>query len=264
MNREFKLAAIDLDGTLLNSQNRISEATEAALRDLVAAGVVVAPATARWYQVAVRPFERMGLQVGVIACGGADVRAPDGRTLAEKPLPPDFVPFIAGLCDRAGWVTTLSSAGRTYRREDEMPPWASQAPEWMTPVTHLRDAHLAGLLTVIATVGPNDPYLAELDAWAGRVSCHRAVSFQGDEMVTLTAPGVDKGTGLRALCEALGVDPSEAVAIGDSEVDLPMFEVAGLAIAMGNATPEAKAAASMLTGPAEEDGVAEAIRRIWG
>ena len=260
----YKLAAIDLDGTLLNSQNRISEATEAALKRLVEAGVVVAPATARWYQVAVRPFERMGLDVGAITCGGADVRAPGGQVLAEKPLPGEFVPFIADLCDRAGWVTTLSSATRTYRRESELPPWASQAPEWLTPVTHLRDADLARLLTVIATVDPGDPYLQELEPWAGRVSCHRAVSFQGEEMVTLTAPAVDKGTGLLALCEALGIDTSEAVAIGDSEVDVPMFEVAGLAVAMGNATPEAKAAAAMVTGTAEEDGVAEAIRRIWG
>lgn len=159
MNRKYRLAAIDLDGTLLNSQNRISEATEAALKDLVAAGVVVAPATARWYQVAMRPFERMGMEVGAIACGGADVRAPGGEVLAERPLPANFVPFIADLCDRAGWVTTLSSAARTYRRESELPPWASQAPEWLTPVTHLRDADLAGLLTVIATVPSGDPFL---------------------------------------------------------------------------------------------------------
>jgi HAD superfamily hydrolase (TIGR01484 family) len=226
--------------------------------------VVLAPATARWYQAAVRPFERMGMAVGAIACGGADVRAPDGRVLVEAALAGDFLPFIADLCDRAGWVTTLSSAVRTYRRESEMPPWASQAPEWLTPVTHLRDADLSGLLTVIATVQPGDPFVQELEPWVGRIARHRAMSFQGEEMITLTAPGVDKGTGLRALCEALGIDPSEVVAFGDSEVDLPMFAVAGLSVAMANGTEEAKAGAGMITGSADEDGVAEAIGRIWG
>ena len=104
--------------------------------------------------------------------------------------------------------------------------------------------------------------MPELDAWADRISLHRAISFNGDALMTITAPGVDKGSGLFALCRHVGIEPSQAVAIGDSEVDIPMFRVAGVSVAMGNASPEARAAATQVTGEADEDGVAQFIESL--
>lgn len=134
----------------------------------------------------------------------------------------------------------------------------------MVPVTTLAGADLSGLLAVLASVAPDDPLLAELAPWSTSVTAHRAVSFNGDALLTITASGVDKGTGLLALCAALGIDPSQAAVFGDSDVDLPMFEAAGLAVAMGNASDHVKARAQLVTGPADEAGVAEAVRHIWG
>ena len=88
------------------------------------------------------------------------------------------------------------------------------------------------------------------------------MSFNGATLVTITAPGVNKGTALLALCRATGIDPTDAVAIGDSEVDVPMFQVAGHSIAMANATPEVQAAATSVTASADEDGVARALTKL--
>ena len=82
-------------------------------------------------------------------------------------------------------------------------------------------------------------------------------------LVTVTAADVDKGSGLLALCRALDIPPQEAVAFGDSEVDLPMFRAAGLSVAMANASDAIRAAATMTTASADEDGVAKAIAQIW-
>lgn len=260
----YRLAAIDLDQTLLDSRNRVGEADARALRALAEAGVIIAAATARWNAAARWPLEQLGIDAATIACGGADVRLGDGAIVEQTPLPPEFVPFVAALCDRAGWVVSLSTPGVTYRRERELPAWAANAPAGLVPVTHLREADLTGLLTVLAHVDEGDPHLAELAPWAGRVRVHNAVAFDGSGMITVTAAGIDKGTALVALCGALGLDPAEAVAFGDSEVDIPMFEAAGLAVAMGNATAPVRAAAAMVTATADEGGVAQAIRRIWG
>ena len=73
-----------------------------------------------------------------------------------------------------------------------------------------------------------------------------------------------KGPALRRLCDALGIPPPETAAFGDTEVDLPMIELAGLGVAMGDAPEPVQAAANMVAGTALEDGVATAIRRIWG
>jgi len=260
----YRLAAIDLDGTLLDSHNRVSDADAQALRDLASAGVVIAPATARWYSASLAPFRQMGINVASIACGGTDVRLADGAVVEQTPLPPAFVPFVAELCDRAHWVVSLSTADRTYRRERELPPWAANAPPGLYPVTHLRDADLSGLLTVLAHVDAGDPHLSELDPWADQILAHRAVAWNGSEMVTVTAAGVDKGTALLSLCRALGIDRSEAVAFGDSEVDIPLLRAAGLGVAMGNAADAVKAAAGRVTATVDDSGVARAVREIWG
>jgi phosphoglycolate phosphatase-like HAD superfamily hydrolase len=81
-------------------------------------------------------------------------------------------------------------------------------------------------------------------------------------LLTITAPNVDKGSGLRALCASLGIDVNDAVAIGDSEVDIPMFRVAGTSIAMANGTGAAIGTAAHRTFSADHDGVAAYLESI--
>ncbi len=257
-----KLIAIDLDGTLLNSSGRVSERTEAALKAAAAAGITLAPATARWYQAAIRPFAGLGSPVAAIASAGSDVRGPGGEVVEQRFLDGDFAAFLADLCDRAGWTATVATPERAYRRANELPPWAAVAPEWLKPVTAFEPGHLEGALSVLAEAAPGDHHLPELQAWAGRVSIYSAVSFNGDAMVTITPPGVDKGTGLLALCRHLGIDPSETAAIGDSEVDIPMMRVAGTGVAMADGSEDARAASTRLTGAADDDGVAQFIESV--
>ena len=257
-----RLVAIDLDGTLLNSQGRISDGNAEALHRAARAGIIVAPATARWYQAAVRPFDQLGLDVAAIASAGADVRLPGGEVVEQRPLPPGFAAFFAALCDRTGLVATLATPELAYRRALELPVWAANAPEWLVPVTHLRDARLDALLSVIAELHEGDGGLAALQPWAAQLAMHNAISYHGDSLLTITAAGVDKGTALLALCRATKTDPADAVAIGDSDVDLPMFAVAGRSIAMANATGAVKAAATNVTGSADDDGVAQALAAL--
>lgn len=257
-----KLIALDLDGTLLNSAGQVSDRNAGALRAAHAAGIVLAPATARWYQAAIRPFQALGIPVAAIASAGADVRDADGRVVCQQFLDGDFALFLADLCNRAGWTATISTPERAYRRANELPAWAANAPEWLKPVTAFEGEHLSKALSVLAEALPLDAHLPELEAWAGRISMFTATSFNGDSLITITAHGVDKGSGLLALCEHLGIDPMEAAAIGDSEVDLPMFRVAGIAVAMGDATEDAKEEATHQTGTADEDGVAQFIESI--
>jgi Cof subfamily protein (haloacid dehalogenase superfamily) len=258
------LIAIDLDGTLLDSRGQLSAGNAEALRDAVAAGFVVAPATARWYQAAVRPFAQLGLEVAAIAAGGADVRLANGEVAAQHMVPAEAAEFLVGLCDRAGWVATLATPERAYRRAAELPPWAANAPEWLKPVTSFDGVPRDCVLSLLAELHDGDPRVAELEAWRGRLSMHNAVSFNGDALLTVTAAEVDKGTALLALCRATGVDPRDAVAIGDSEVDLPMFAVAGTSVAMGNASAAIQARATRITAAADDDGVAAALRAVVG
>lgn len=255
----YRLIAIDLDGTLLDSSGQVPAAVGEALKRAAEAGMTLAPATARWYQAAIRPFIGLGIQPAAIASAGADVRLHTGQVVAQHRLPDEFAQFVAELCDRAGWPATLAVPGKAYRRANELPAWAANAPEWLQPVTSLRDLDLRDLLAVLAEAPAGDSAIAELMAWSDRVSLFDAISFAGDGMVTATAQGVDKGTALRELCDALGVEPSEAIAIGDSEVDIPMLRVAGMAVAVETGTAETKAAAGQLIPGPDAGGIAGLI-----
>ena len=80
----------------------------------------------------------------------------------------------------------------------------------------------------------------------------------------ITAAGVSKGAGLRLLCRRLGLDIRQTIACGDEGNDVSILRAAGLGVAMGNATAEAKAAADVVVADCDHDGVAEAIGRFLG
>ena len=74
--------------------------------------------------------------------------------------------------------------------------------------------------------------------------------------------GVSKGDTLAKLGELLDISPQEMMTMGDQENDLSMIELAGLGVAMGNATDQVKAAAQYISLTNEEDGVAHAIHKF--
>ncbi|MBC7802156.1 MAG: HAD-IIB family hydrolase, partial [Gemmatimonadaceae bacterium] len=100
---------------------------------------------------------------------------------------------------------------------------------------------------------------AELQAMLGRTAnAKRSQTYYLD----VTHPDADKGAAVRALAAQFDVPLSEVAVLGDMANDLPMFDVAGFAIAMGNASAEVQARAAAVTGANGEDGWAQAIDRL--
>jgi hydroxymethylpyrimidine pyrophosphatase-like HAD family hydrolase len=88
------------------------------------------------------------------------------------------------------------------------------------------------------------------------------VGFSG--WIDVCAPGVSKAEGVALLARDIGVDPSDVLVIGDGTNDLSMFAWAGRSIAMGQASPEVRAAADEVTASVEDDGVALALETWFG
>jgi hypothetical protein len=259
----MRLAAIDLDGTLLNSQGQVSEGNARALRRLADAGIAISAATARWPEAARRPFEQAGVEAATIACAGAEVVLAGGTAVGRWPLPAGAAEFAAALCQGSGWIANISLPGVTYRLAPVLPPWADRAPPWLRPVTSVEGIDLHGALSMLLEPGEGAAAAPDLGEWEGRLDAHWALSSDGTRpMLTITERGVEKGRGLHALCEAMGIPPTSAVAFGDSEVDLPLFRVAGMSVAMANAQAPVQDAATFVTTSADEDGFAAAIDRI--
>jgi hydroxymethylpyrimidine pyrophosphatase-like HAD family hydrolase len=75
--------------------------------------------------------------------------------------------------------------------------------------------------------------------------------------------GISKATGVDEVAAPLGIAAGDVVAFGDMPNDIPMLLWAGLGVAMGNAHPEAKAAADEVTTPNSDDGLARVLERWW-
>jgi hydroxymethylpyrimidine pyrophosphatase-like HAD family hydrolase len=85
-----------------------------------------------------------------------------------------------------------------------------------------------------------------------------------DYYIDITHPLANKGEAALAIAALLGVAPEAMACIGDMPNDLPMFAVAGLAIAMGNAPPTVKARAQMIVAGNDDDGWAQAVAQLLG
>ena len=84
----------------------------------------------------------------------------------------------------------------------------------------------------------------------------------GVDVLEVFDPAVNKWQGLLHVATAHKIDPAEIIAIGDDVNDLPMIKNAGLGVAMGNARPEVRAAAKLVIGRNDEDGLAKFLEEL--
>ncbi len=234
----------------------------AALQRLAAAGVVVAPATARFQPISVAPFTQIGLTVPSISAAGADVRAADGSVIAQRTMPAKLAGDLGRLCDGAGWRATVSTVSGNYQRSDEVPPWARTPPPFLTFTTSLAEVDLEGVLAFLISVEKDGEHRAEIEAVEPELTIYDALRHDGRRLLTVTGRNVDKGSGLRDLCAALEIDPVTAVAFGDSAVDVPLFRAAGHSVAMPSAARAVREAASRVA-PESDDPVGIALQEVF-
>jgi len=265
MRMTYKLIALDLDGTLLNSALKLSDANGEALRATVERGVYVVIATSRWYELALRTANRLGIETPIIASNGAIVKRPsDGKELLHLYLDGDLAREVVTLADDSGWemFTTIGSATYMQMRPGVIPeklPAGLKVAERQSE--HLGDAKPTSVLVFgdEAVREIERRFLAEF-ADRARFSINRPVGLP--HYVVLTHPEAEKAKGLELVCGELGVHPEDTIAMGDSESDLGMLRYAGLGIAMGNSPDEVKRAALHIAPANDEDGVAWAVRKF--
>lgn len=262
----IKLVALDLDGTLLGPGFKIGDADKEAIAAARRAGVHVTIDTTRWFELAAITALRLGLTSPLVVHNGAHIRAATADTnVLHLPIPLEPAHEIAAYCDERGWESYTSVAGVTYMRtryESAIDP--SRLPPGMR-IEKLHAQFVTSPATGILAFGDEALEVIEPtfeSKYPGVLAYPAGWSESMTPYVTVTVAGVDKGTGLLAVCEHLGIAPDEAMAVGDAHPDVAMFEVAGVGVAMGNAIDEVKALADAVAPSNEDCGVAWAIRRF--
>ena len=273
MTFPFRLAAVDLDDTLLGPDKAISRANADAVHALRARGVTVTLASGRRHANMLRFHRQLGLGADdlIVSCNGALVQtAETSRVLHERRVPHELAREILadgaerGLTqnyyhpDGAVYVSartpfTALYEGRTQsdvRVHDDfldLPASDETAPLKIIWVTGA--ALVADLFPVFET------------RYEGRLY----VTVTDPEYLEFMAPGVNKAEGVSVAAGALGLSARDVLAFGDGNNDVPLLAWAGLGIAMSNARDGAKAVAARVAPPGDpETSFARAVTQLLG
>lgn len=260
----MKLIAIDLDDTLLNSNNNISARNISAIRRAVAAGIVVTIATGRMFCSAQALAAQLSLDVPLVTYNGALIKgALTEDVLFTQPVPSAIAAQVLTLFQHHQWFIqtyvddVLYAPQRTERLAmyeqlagveavvlgEKFFSW-SQAPSKMLAL-----AEPEQILKIEATL--QEQFGQQLSLAQSKPS-----------YLEITHPAVNKGAALAYLATHLNIERDQVMAIGDSFNDLSMLEFAGVGVAMGNAPAAIKARAQAVVATNDGDGVAEAIERF--
>ena len=275
--RRPTLVAIDLDGTLLSPSGTVTERTRAAVHAVVAAGYVVCFATGRNWTESRAIINAVGHHGPAVFVGGAAViDTGDGRvirhSLMHRQLAADVCRFFESHGQAAMALQDTAAAGVDYLLSADVPLgpagqlWMRVTRAAVRPQPDLgRYDHRHTIrVSVVAEVAASAALSAGLrERFGDRVVFHSvAVPSHGVDVLEVFDPAVNKWNGLLAVAAELGVDPADTVAVGDDVNDLPMLRAAGLGVAMGNARPEAKAAAGRTIGSNADDGLAAFLEEL--
>lgn len=264
----LRLIASDLDGTLLRDDLSVSPRTRRALDAARAAGIHVVPVTARQPVGVRRIAQGAGFDGWALCSNGAlGIHLTTGEVLFERHLAPEMQRALAEAIRQQVPGTVFASireAGEGFYAQGEYADLASETDHKRDPATMGRyslDEVLSApsLKFVLRHPEVSPPELLVAVRALGLTGFH--ATHSGAAFVEVAAEGITKVAGLALLCENLGVAQADTLAFGDAPNDAEMLAWAGRGVAMGNAHPEARAAADEVTLSNEEDGVAVVIER---
>ena len=238
----YKLIALDLDGTLLTDDKRISDENKKWIRYATDHGVTVIFSTGRGIQTAGSIWKELELDSPMVLLNGAEIWEGPNKLFKRTFLSRDIVRRLYEIASSRGdWYWGYSVESLTGNDE-----WTSEMFErdWMKFGI---GSHHAETLAQIRE---------ELLRW-GTIE----VTASAHTNMEITAKDISKKSGVSEVCKLLGITMSDVIAVGDNDNDSKLLQAAGLGVAMANAVDHVKSIADVVTAPNNEDGIAAAIRK---
>ncbi|MCQ2749696.1 MAG: Cof-type HAD-IIB family hydrolase [Clostridia bacterium] len=270
LNRDYKLMAFDLDDTLLNDEKQINDTVKEALNEAYEKGKILVFSTGRNIDE-LRDFRKIEAFRYAVAVNGSYIYdLKENKVLVSLPIPKESTDRLFDFLKINN--IHIGAHSHDYLLDEEV-------------LNNVERYHIENLYNTLKTNGILIPSVVDyysnnemeifkvnlyLNSDEEREKVREELKPFEDEFeivhavgytLELSKKGVNKGNGLKYLCEKLGIDIKDTIAIGDSENDLAAIEVAGLGIAMGNAQEKIKEAADVIVATNLEDGCKEAIEK---
>jgi len=278
---KFRLVVLDIDGTVLDGQGRVSELLKRTLRQLVQRDVNVVLCTGRRWRMTLPVLDELEhAHAMAVCCGGALIKdGRDHRTYHAAGLPRRTAERALTAMRRAGLVPIFLPdrpidapellIAESDRERARSLPYIEANAEFVeyyrgdSPPA-CEEATIVYTMDDLDRVRPAENALRQELAGAGTVAAMRQGRY-GPTQWALEAhhPSATKWSAVEWLLARWQIAAEQVVAIGDDVNDVPMLRAAGLSFAMGNAVPEARDAADRVTCTNDENGAAQALREVF-
>lgn len=271
--KKIKLVAVDMDGTLLNSEKHCSKRTIEALKKAQDQGVIILPATGRAINGLPQELKDLGVRYGIFCNGATCYDRQEEKVLVANHFSVDEVITLLQLCEKYDATHDIYAGGKGYcekRYLDHIEEYVTEKPIQKL-VKNTREAIDGSLTDFIIqnniSVEKINMFFKDLEEREvarkelAQTGMAEPVSSLTNNLETGRA-GCSKGVALEQLIPVLGLTREEVMACGDANNDLTMLKAAGFAVAMGNATEQVKESADYITDTNDEDGVAKAIEKF--
>lgn len=238
----IKLVALDMDGTLLNSDHEVSNYTQEVIAKALTEDVHVVLSTGRWFDSCFPYAELLRLPSYLITTNGGEIWTINKELVRQHLLDAKLVKMMWELGEQVGVNNWMVATDGVWRGEG---PDDFFAHKWLK-------------------YGCDSLDKPKLDKIVEELSHYEELELTNSlpTNVEVNPTGVNKASALRKVCEELGITMNNVMAVGDSLNDIKMIQQAGIGVAMGNAQDAIKQVADYVTETNDHDGVAKVIRKF--
>lgn len=269
---KYKLLVVDLDDTLLNSQNEISKRTHATIRKVQQAGVRVVVASGRPTFGILPIAQSIELEnyggYFLSYNGGQIFHCAKGQNelLFEKRIQPEMLPMLEEKARSCGfdiftyhqdYIITNNTNNQYITREAKINGMR------LIQSDNFAESVNFSPCKVMLVSDDEEALMALEESWRKPLSGTLDVFRSEKYFLEVVPPSIDKGNTLSILLDKLNINADEVVAIGNGIRDFAMIQMVGLGVAMGNSAESLRACADMVVPGNDEHGVAIAIEKVF-
>ena len=255
---DLRLIALDLDGTTLNSQGKVSLYTKKVLEKAIQKGIHVVIASGRALSAIPEDVLNIrGLEYIITSNGSSIFELPDSRRIYANDMKPGVVmsfPFEVFIGGHAYTMQAYYDCPTDFGVPERMNHYVRTT---RTPVSDMPDFMMKHCDEIegIDMIVPDQTQKQKVIAVLAKIS-NLYITSSESYYIEMASGSVSKASALQALAAQFHITPEQVMAFGDSDNDIELLSYAGCGVAMQNATANLMKAASAVTRSNNEDGVA--------
>lgn len=264
MKNKQHLIALDLDGTLLNDEKKISPHTKNVIQCAIEQGHIVIISTGRPHRASIQYYQELGLDTPMVNFNGALIHHPVDKKwdVLHNPMPKRTALSIVEACYDLHAKNILAEIGDNVYLdkydEDILNIFAKTSENVPFTIGNLKSKLNDDPTSLL--IYPHPDHIQEmrdnLDEHHAEIIEHRKWGAPW-EIIEIVKKGINKAIGVDKIAYYYGIPKERIIAFGDEDNDLEMIDYAGVGVAMGNAIDELKSIANVVTKDNNQDGIGD-------